>query len=696
MPNRPNIDIPRAHRQCDAARRTVVPLRLRVSFAIIHEQEMSHISGTLKETVYRLTAAFEACLRRGAFENRYFLHPRRLSELGEELAVKFIGFLEDPPSADPMACGRRLVQEGIGEKPLLDVVAAFQSFLRALPSADTAGAPDLLAGGEAAVSAVLQGYMKERESQLFNDQEQMRRALSTALEKQSRELLVKNQALDTSTNGILIADKEGRITWVNASFLSLWGFPSAEELIGSPLAGLWPEEDPRRSLLELPPAEGWRGDLDARRRDGTPFSVEVSTSLIRNEQEEVIGVMTSFSDITERKRLQSQVLQAQKMDALGQLAGGIAHDFNNLLTAISGYLQLLMHDARGNEEMSHDLMEIKAATERGIGLTRQLRFFTRQASGTQQILSLNDVIRETWAILKRTFPPEITIDLQLSPSLWNVEADPNQMSQVLVNLCVNARDAMSAPGAVRPAGTLTIETVNEEFTDPHTGRYMTIRPGAYVHVRIRDTGVGMTAEQLERLFVPFVTSKSARSGTGLGLAVVYGIVSSHHGSIDVHSDPGAGATFDLFFPRAERQKRARDPRAAAPHFTTGHGRVLVVDDEPQVRDVLSRTLVACGYEVITAGDGKEALTRFGDGSAVDLVILDLMMPVMGGRECLSRLREVNPAVKVLAATGYTSDGSARDILLQGAAALLEKPLDLQTVAETVKRVLASRAGGRRA
>jgi two-component system, cell cycle sensor histidine kinase and response regulator CckA len=655
---------------------------------------MSQVNGTLRNAQARLAAAFDACLRQAAFENRYFLHPRRLSALGEELAAQFAGFFDDPPSADPLACGRRLVREGIGERPVLLLVATFQDFLRGIPLGEPAGASVSPARGDATAVAVLQGYMKEREAQLYDDQEQMRRALSTALETQSRELLVKNHALDTSTNGILIADREGKVTWVNASFLSLWGFASAADCIGSPLSRLWAEED-RRTLRELPPAEGWRGELDTHRRDGTPFSVEVSTSLIRNEAGEVIGVMTSFSDITERKRLQSQVLQAQKMDALGQLAGGIAHDFNNLLTAISGYLQLLMQDARGNAEMSHDLMEIKAATERGIGLTRQLRFFTRQASGTQQILSLNDVIRETWAILKRTFPPEITIDLQLSPSLWNVEADPNQMSQVLVNLCVNARDAMSEPGAGRPAGTLTIETANVEIADPLTGRYMTVRPGAHVHVRIRDTGIGMTAEQLERLFVPFVTSKSARSGTGLGLAVVYGIVSSHHGAIDVHSEPGSGAAFDLYFPRAERQKKARDRLTAAPHFASGHGRILVVDDEPQVRDVLTRTLVACGYEVTTAGDGKEALARFGDGNGIDLVILDLMMPVMGGRECLSRLREVSPSVRVVATTGYTSDGSAHDLLRQGAAALLEKPLDLPIVAETVKRVLSSRAGGRR-
>jgi signal transduction histidine kinase len=409
--------------------------------------------------------------------------------------------------------------------------------------------------------------------------------------------------------------------------------------------------------------------------------------LIRNEQGQATGIMTSFMDITERKRLQTQVLQAQKMDALGLLAGGIAHDFNNLLTAISANLQLLLLDAPKETEMHHDLMQIMSTVERGTALTRQLRFFTRQATGTRQIISLNDVVKETWEIFKHTFPPEITIQLSLDPAPWTIEADPNQMSQVLVNLCMNARDAMT-DSPVGPAGsTITIETANIELREEDVGRYVGARSGRYVRLTVRDTGVGMSPELLERLFIPFVTTKGARSGTGLGLAVVYGIVANHQGFTDVQSEVGKGSTFEIFLPMTERQEETPVEDLPAPALVHGQGTILVVDDEPQVREVISRVLASCGYTVIAAEDGREALLRFGDGSGIDLVVLDMVMPGMGGRECLARLREADAAVRVVIATGYTSDGSAQELLGEGALAIVEKPLDISSFAGMVQTIL---------
>ena len=259
------------------------------------------------------------------------------------------------------------------------------------------------------------------------------------------------------------------------------------------------------------------------------------------------------------------------MEALGQLAGGIAHDFNNLLTAISGYLQLLLIDAPRDTQMHQDLMQINAAVDRGTALTRQLRFFTRQTTGKRQIVSLNEITRETMEIIKRTFPPQITITLALSPSLGSVEADPNQMSQVLVNLCVNARDAMMDRAGGASGGTLTIETANVELSEADAARYMNARPGRYVALRVRDTGTGIAPEILEQLFVPFVTTKPARSGTGLGLAVVYGIVTSHHGFIDVESEVGKGAVFEIFLPMSERGMDAPASRRQPPPSRGGRG-----------------------------------------------------------------------------------------------------------------------------
>jgi len=655
---------------------------------------MSGASELFRKEEQDLVQRLERCLRETAFENRYFLHPRRFSELGGELANLFLSFLETDSAADPVSRGRQLATEGVGEKTVLGLVSTFKTFCRErlagqAPPAET---PGPFGTSDTSTDLLLYGYMKGREELLLKDQEQLRRALSAALESQSQELLVKNHAIDTSINGIILADLDGTVKWVNSSFLSLWGLASVQAVVGRNVTEFWTGPDARRILEGLPRTGGWRGEFEAERKEGGSFSVEVSASLIRNEEGRTLGIMTSFMDITERKRLQAQVLQAQKMDALGQLAGGITHDFNNLLTAVSGYLQLLLIDAPQDTQMHQDLMQIKAAVDRGTGLTRQLRLFTRQASGNRQSVSLNEVARETWEIFKRTFPPEITVQLDLASTLWTIEADPNQISQVLVNLCVNARDAMTDANSESAGGMLTIETANVETTEERIGRYVTAQPGRYVLLRVRDTGVGMAAELLDRLFIPFVTTKSARSGTGLGLAVVYGIVTSHHGFIDVQSTVGKGSVFEILFPMAAQQKAAGHEEAAVPPLARGHGRILIVDDEQQVREIMSRVLESCGYEVTSAEDGRDALARFADGVGIDLVILDMMMPGMGGRECLAHLRQRNPGVRVLVTTGYTSDGSAQELLHEGALGIVEKPLDLKGFAEKVQKIIGADTG----
>jgi two-component system cell cycle sensor histidine kinase/response regulator CckA len=261
------------------------------------------------------------------------------------------------------------------------------------------------------------------------------------------------------------------------------------------------------------------------------------------------------------------------------------------------------------------------------------------------------------------------------------------MSQVLVNLCMNARDAMM-DAAAGPAGSpIRIETANIELRDEDVARYVGARTGRYVRLRVRDTGIGMSPELLERLFIPFVTTKGARSGTGLGLAVVYGIVVSHRGFTDVQSEQGKGSTFDIFLPMTERQRETPAEKVPAPTLVRGQGTILVVDDEPQVREVISCVLASCGYTVITAQDGRDALVRFGDGSEIDLVVLDMVMPGMGGRECLARLRKANPAVRVVIATGYTPDGSAQELLSEGAMTIVGKPFDIAAFARIVQRIL---------
>jgi len=649
---------------------------------------MSLASALLRERQDLLRAQLGSRLGELVFANRYALHPRRLAQLGAELSESFLGFLEDPAKVDALAKGQDLAREGIGARTIIAVAEALRSFCRQQLQDEAALLGPALDAAEEYGSRCLEGFMATQEALILKDQEQLRRALSSALESQSRELLVKNHAVNTSINGIMLTDLEGKVTWVNSSFLALWGYASAPETIGMPMTAFWAEEDARRAPDVLSSSGGWRGELLAKRRDGNSFPVEVSASLIRNEEGTAIGVMTSFVDATERKRLQAQVIQAQKMEALGQLAGGITHDFNNLLMAIGGFVQILLYQAPRDSRMHQDLMQIQSAVERGTGLTRQLRFFTRQTTGIRAVVSLNDAVRETWEILKHTFPPEIRIRLDLVPSLHMIEADPNQMSQVLMNLCVNARDAMMEPGSP-PRGTLTIETENITLTAEKVSRYATARPGDFVAVRVRDTGTGIAAEVHDRLFIPFITTKSVRSGTGLGLAVVYGIVTNHQGFIDVHSVPGRGTEFELLFPRTLRKREGPEVEAVS-GLVRGSGTVLVVDDDQQIREIMRRVLSDCGYTAISAGDGREALERFGRGIGIDLVILDVIMPALGGKECLAELRKRDPAVRVLVTTGYTSDGTAQEMLQHGALGIIEKPLDLKAFAAMVARYISSK------
>ena len=359
----------------------------------------------LKARESSLAEELDSVLSDNVFENRYVLHPRRLRELGGELAGFFLRFLGDPAVNDASAVGQELSRAGIGEKTIILLANQVQRFSRKELERASHGTEELFQRVDALVLALLGGFMKSREAQILADQEQLRRALATALEKQSQELLVKNHAINTSINAIILTDLEGKVTWVNASFLQMWGYASGSEAIGLDIGGLWVGEEARKVVRLLPRTGGWRGELMAQHKDGSTFSIEVSASLVRNEEGGAISLMSSVIDITERKRLQAQIIQAQKMEALGQLAGGITHDFNNLLTAINGYMQLLLLNAPRDTQMHEDLLQIKAAVDRGAGLTQQLRFFTRQATGTREIISLNEVAKETFDIFHRTFPP---------------------------------------------------------------------------------------------------------------------------------------------------------------------------------------------------------------------------------------------------------------------------------------------------
>ncbi|MBD3391581.1 MAG: response regulator, partial [Chitinivibrionales bacterium] len=405
-------------------------------------------------------------------------------------------------------------------------------------------------------------------------------------------------------------------------------------------------------------------------------------------------------DITDRKRaeeehrsLQEQLNQAHKMEAIGRLAGGVAHDFNNMLSGIMGYAEVIKRRNRddqgqpGDPELDRHIDVIIKAPERAGDLTEKLLAFSRQGKYQVVPVNIHDTIAEVKGLLEHTMDRRIEIheDLRAEPPV--VMGDPTQLQNVVLNLAMNARDAMPDGGAL--AFTTDIRDVDVEFADSLVFRMM---PGRYLVLSVSDTGVGMDEQTRRRVFEPFFTTKGIGEGVGLGLSSVYGTVKGHHGAILVDSAVGKGTTCNVYLPAHEEGK--------APHETgvheipKGSGTILVVDDEEMVRTILTQLLRELGYAVATCGNGGEAIEYYRrHGTNVDLVILDMNMPVMSGAECLAELRKLNPGVKVIIATGYSFQSKTQKILATGVSGFVKKPFKLADLSDEIKRVLEEESAG---
>ncbi|NLI81225.1 MAG: PAS domain S-box protein [Deltaproteobacteria bacterium] len=404
------------------------------------------------------------------------------------------------------------------------------------------------------------------------------------------------------------------------------------------------------------------------------------TNLTRIDWEGKPAVLCFMRDITSQRFLEAQLLQAQKLDAVGTLAGGIAHDFNNLLQAVQGYAEVLLMDVPDGKPGHNELMQIRRAATRGSELTRQLLTFSRKVAPSLKPVDVNRIVVNLREILDRTIPKMIHIKLQLVGNLWRIHADASQMEQVLMNLALNARDAMPE------GGELIVETGNVSLDEAYHAVHPEITPGDYVRLSISDTGHGMDKDVMQRIFDPFFTTKAAGKGSGLGLAMAYGIVKNHHGHIICQSRPGEGTRFEILFP-AIQETEEHEEETANEQLRGGTETILLVDDEEWIRDSTSKLLRAYGYHVLTAPDGESALERFAAEKEIHLVLLDLMMPGMGGRECLVRLLESDPQTRVIVASGFTTHDSSQDILTLGARASVPKPFQLRQLLQVVREVL---------
>ncbi len=476
------------------------------------------------------------------------------------------------------------------------------------------------------------------------------------------------------------------VIYVSPAYEEIWG-RSRQSLCQSPASwGKTIHSEDRQRVLEAVTAKQVKGEFDMEYRivrpDGSIRWIRDRAYPILNEKGEVHRIAGIAEDITQEKQLAEQFRQSQKMDAIGQLAGGIAHDFNNLLTAIDGYSGFVLEQVASDNPLRKDVEEIKKATERAAALTHQLLAFSRRQVMQPARLNLNELVAGMEGMLRRLIGENIELVTVCAPDLAPVRADPHQFEQVIMNLTVNARDAMLE------GGRLTIETANVGLDEPFIQQHVGAQLGAYAMLSVSDTGCGMDAGVQKHLFEPFFTTKEKGKGTGLGLSTVYGIVKQSGGYISVYSEPGRGSCFKIYLPQVVEPAAEKPVQAAPANAAGGTETILLVEDEEAVRALAAKVLRAKGYTVLEAGDGKEAQTVLKEHTgSLHLLVTDVVMPKMGGPELAKWLRRVRRGLKVLFMTGYTDHSAFREGMLPPGTALLSKPFSPQGLAQKVREVL---------
>lgn len=477
---------------------------------------------------------------------------------------------------------------------------------------------------------------------------------------------------------------QGKYSYVNPAFLKMFGYDAPDEIEGLPVDALYVESD-RRIIRERNEnrARGLNVDSHYRvtgiKKDGAHLDLEAwgSEIIYRGER----STLRFLIDVTESNSLRAQLLQAQKMEAVGTLVGGIAHDFNNLLQAVLGYSELMLKRKNLDQGDHNNITKIYQAATRGADLVKSLMTLSQKAEINYVPTDLNHEIVEVSQLLSRTIPKTIKIELKLSEELEAINASPSHICQVLMNIGVNARDAMPYGGLLR------IETSNVQLDDHYSHPHLDVKPGTYVLLYVSDTGFGMNATTLSRVFEPFFTTKETGKGTGLGLATVYGIVKQHGGHISCSSRPGIGTSFRIYFPaiKAVRASRLLEEDAV---LKGGSETILLVEDDESVRELCRDLLTSFGYNVMTAHNGRDALDLYRKSmDCVSMIILDLIMPVMDGKQCLDEILQINPAARVLIASGYSEEDSIKPSCLSGAKTFVRKPYNINELLNSVRRIL---------
>jgi two-component system, cell cycle sensor histidine kinase and response regulator CckA len=513
---------------------------------------------------------------------------------------------------------------------------------------------------------------------------------STLLNKVSESEISEQQmrlqaaALEAAANAIVITDSSGTILWVNRAFTELTGY-QPEEVIGQNprILKSW-NHDPsfyRTLWSTIQSGQVWRGEITNRKKDGFLYAEEMTITPVRSPSGE-INYIAIKQDTTEKKRLEAQYRQAQKMEAVGRLAGGVAHDFNNILGVITGYSEISLERLEPEHQVARNIRKIKAAADRAVLLTRQLLAFSRQQIVYPRIIDLNAVVQGMADMLQRLVGDDVSLAVRPTIPLGGIKADVGQIEQVLMNLAVNARDAMP------DGGPIIIETRNVDLDESYQRKHEPVRPGPYVMLSMSDSGCGMDDTTKASIFEPFFTTKEVGKGTGLGLATVYGIVKQSAGYIWVYSELGKGTTFKVFFPRLSAVAETPSQPEEKTKLSGGSETILLVEDDEGLREMMTTSLETAGYTVLEAGKPQAALGLVAKHQGpVHLLLSDIVLPQTSGVHLFKLLKVSAPDLKVIFISGYAADMLGRHDPLPAEAAFIEKPFGRDSLLSTVRTVL---------
>lgn len=492
------------------------------------------------------------------------------------------------------------------------------------------------------------------------------------------------ELVENTTYGVFRTTPEGQFLDVNSALVHMLGYAGKEEVLALNLTTDVYRRPSDREVILQQYRDGMAHhveDLNWMRKDGSTIRVRTNGRAGRNQAGKIEYYEAIVEDMTARRMLEAELRQAQKMEAVGRLAGGVAHDFNNLLAVILGNVDLLLERCESPDKLRHRIEQIRTAAGRAAELTQRLLSFSRKQVLEETVFDLSAVVKETAKLLKRVLPEDIRLVTKLSPSPVRIRADQSQVEQTLMNLAVNARDAMPS------GGSLVIETFDTEVDQTYASKHSPVVPGKYVMLTLSDTGVGMDEATRNRIFEPFFTTKEPGKGTGLGLAMVYGFMQQSRGFIHVYSEVGKGTTFKIYFPlvlAAEKPARVDAPAAVVGGTET----ILVAEDEEPLRELAGEVLQSLGYTVLSAGSGADALQLAGQfSSRIDLLLTDVIMPGMSGRDLAERLISLRPGISVVYMSGYTSEVIMQRDLLAPQAAFVRKPFTREEIARKIRQVL---------